>query len=697
MFFQLLIDFSANSFVLFGEHTHGQVVDSSISVGPPDWRSLDAVMFSIVRVMDILRHDAKNSTQEQIPTSITLLLKILQYILSPLTDNGSHLDLYSNLPAPFFSSCCNVLSVSSFLLTPPVLSQQPSLSSPAQVPPFILNPFQSLFPAAIEFFFHCFSLQSCRRKSVSLSAAEGLLRLCTHGIHHILDQNDPNMPITDILHGIVNATSALLNPSRSNSPGRSVPLKSMQLLLQTVTVVISSCPSPLHRSTLLSMVTHPLIQQLSLNLKSPAWSAAEFTRSLQMVCQIVRYISPLSLNEATSSGQEGVAYIVDFLGAMWPLLDQIATLMSTSEATIVDPVLDCIFSIYKNAVTNMPTLLASQQGVVQEMAERCVSTFFSRQNLEAIDCVAGIVEAFPTSSSSNAGEESFVLLEQILQHSVQSISGNGFIESALHELVRASTDENPGTLVLTKDRLRSEWTFGEEPEAMERFFNFVYQYFLCAPQIILHLSSQSRNEGNEYSIVDGLMQVSLVSLHMFNERDTVRKILAILQSVLIPAVGGDALDTQQHNDLIMVPSLRYSEILLHLIFHLLDPSSVPNHGNGDESSGTRSEGSQILQTGILPSLSETFYSLLVVCDENSIPGIAEWLTHKLISSTSGDNIGNLLLPSIASTSPERSIICGAFFRFAHDRNGRKFKTLMTDIHKVCNGEMDVSGLQDYYV
>jgi hypothetical protein len=200
------------------------------------------------------------------------------------------------------------------------------------------------------------------------------------------------------------------------------------------------------------------------------------------------------------------------------------------------------------------------------------------------------------------------------------------------------------------------------------------------------------------------MQLLLVSLFMFHERDTIRKILSILQAILIPVVGGDALDAHAHNALIMIPSLQYSEVLLQLIFQLLDTQSSDASG-GDSGGGGGGDGSgnmvgqQALQTGILPSLSETFYSLLVVCDENNISGVADWLTRKLVlqEASEGQQQQSLFLPSIAPTAPERQVICSTLLRFAHARTARKFKTLITDVHKVCNREMDVAGLRDYCV
>lgn len=754
-FFLLLDTYTQRAFVLF-EGTHssssGGAVNGEmggegvVAVGPADWRSLDVVMYVLVSVTDVRRRDAIHAGSQAVataPASMKLLLKLLQYVLSPIRaqstaareTNQSHGQLYAQLPSSFLFSCCQLLGATTFLLTPPCANQF-SLLPPSQVPPLVLSPFQELFAYAVEFIFCCLSQSvvqggggvggACRSR-VAHSAAEALLRLSTHGIHNIVDQRDASAEMSQLMRGIATATAELLAPPPNTAgAGRPVPLKSMLLVLQSVTVVVSSCPSPQHRADLLSMLVNPLIVQLEINLAATSWSAAEFIRTLKLLSQIIRYVSPWSVSGEAASADE-MSYIVEFLGAMWPLLDQIASLMSTSEASIGNPVLDCVFAIYKNAVTNMPTLLAQQPGVVAEMAQRGIATFFSLQNSEAIDCVAGMVEAFPTSATSSPVEDNFVLLGQVLLHAIKGMEmgQKGFLEAVLRELLGASTStavsggggEARQSLARVKERVRQEWRFGDEPESMEHYFNFIYQYFLCSPHIVLHLASQSQSptQGQDKSdisitntscIVDDLMQLLLVSLYMFNERDTIRKILSILQAILIPVVGGDALDAQKHDALVMIPSLRYAEILLQLIFHLLDP--VDEGGGGDISSssnGTQADGcgstggQQALQTGILPSLAETFYSLLVVCDEHNIPGVVEWLSSKLApqAEVPSYSIAPLVLPSIAENAPERPVLFSALLRFAHNRTSRKFKALITDVHKVCNGEMDVMALRDYCV
>jgi hypothetical protein len=512
-FFQLLSDYTVNAFVLFGEVTRGGGGGSDAyngSAGPADWRSLDVVMFAMVRVMDVLRHDAQQPVLgSQAPTSVTLLLKIIQYVLSPIAASGSqsHQQAYANIPTPFFLSCCNLLSAATFLLTPPS-SGQHSLVPPSPISPFILSPFQELFPCAVEFFFYCLTAASNNlSRRVQYRAAEGLLRMSTHGIHNIVDQSDCRAPISAMMTGIVHSTAALFAPT-----GRPIQLKSLLLVLQSVTVVIASCPSHNHRSELLSTLVTPLLTQLEANLSSPSWcAAAAFVRNLQSISQIIRYVSPLTSSQESSSSGD-MAYIVTFLGALWPLLDHIATLMSTSEASTGNPVLDCIFAIYKNAVTNMPTLLAAQPGVIEEMSQRCVSAFFLRRNAEAIDCAAGIVEAFPTSSSIPE-DNTFVLLEQILQHTVQGMSCDGFLEAVLRELMAASSGSGGSSLACVRERVRQGWSFGDEPESMEHFFNFVYQYFLCSPQILLHLSAQAQQAEDERqggTSGGGAIQLSMV-------------------------------------------------------------------------------------------------------------------------------------------------------------------------------------------
>ena len=754
-----MTDYAAHAFLIFGENDSSPSgcnsgVGSAPAVGPADWRSLEVVMSVLVSVSEVLRRDATQAREHNpAPASMMLLLKILQYVMSPIRASSSATgrqalgEVYGHLPTAFLLTCCRLLGAVTFLLTPPSVGQC-SVAAPSQISPFILSPFQELFSNAIEFVFYCLSQTSSRggvgRSAVAHSAAEALLRLSTHGIHNIVNQSDATTPMTSIMRGIINSTAELLAPA-PNSAARPVPLKSMLLVLQSVTVIISASPSHAHRADLLSALVNPVVVQLEINLVASAWSATEFIRSLQLVSHIIRYVSPWSASGEAFSAED-MGYIISFLGVVWPLLDQIASLVSTSEASIGNPVLDAVFAIYKNAVTNMPSLLAAQQGILAEMAQRAITSFFSLRNAEAIDCAAGMVEAFPTTARSLPEEaETFGLLEQMLQHAVQGMEMGceGFLEAVLRELMAATTATGGGaaasssgdgsvvrggigqSLARVKDRVREEWWFGDEPEVMEHYFNFIYQYFLCSPHIILHLAGE--NSRQSFSLVDNLMQLLLVSLHMFNERDTIRKILSILQAVFIPVVGGDALDAQQHNALVMLPSLRYSEVLLQLLFHLLDPAPEGgSHGEEGEVEGERESGSysqssggvvsssfvggnacaagaslggqQALQTGLLPSLSETFYSLLVVCDENNVPGVVEWLTAKLVCQQgAGEGSPSLFLPSIATHAPERPVICSALLQFAHARTSRRFKTLLTDVHKVCNGEMDVAGLRDYCV
>ena len=421
MFFLLLDDYSKNAFRLFGENT-SDIADTSksnIATGPQDWHTLEVVMFTMVSTIDVIRHDAKVATeQSSIPNSISLLLKYLQHILSPLQGSSqqSYVDLYASLPAPFFLSCCKLLGGVTFLIAPPA-SNQLTINPPSDISPYILSPFQELFPASIEFFFYC--LSSCGAWNVANSAAEGLLRLSTHGIHNIVNPHDVRCPISEILSGIVNSTATLLSPSPNNYVCRPVPIKSLLLVLQSVMVTIMSCPSFSHRAELLNTLVSPVLSQMEVNLASSSWKSEDFVRSLSILSQVIRYIYPSADNHDMSS--ESQSYIVDFLGQLWPLLEKITTLMARSEESAdSQEVLDAVFALYKNAVTNMSSLLAQQPGVVQDMAERCITIFFSHRNSVAIDCAAGIVEAYPISSQLLIENENIVsMLERMLEQSIQ--------------------------------------------------------------------------------------------------------------------------------------------------------------------------------------------------------------------------------------------------------------------------------------
>ena len=278
------------------------------------------------------------------------------------------------------------------------------------------------------------------------------------------------------------------------------------------------------------------------------------------------------------------------------------------------------------------------------------------------------------------------------------VGGNGFLALALDALTTAAA-ESTSRLLNEERQIMMQWQFTEENSSVSCFFNFMYQYCLSSPQILIRLSSRSNS--TDHSFVDGLMQLLIVSLYLFHERDTIRKILSVIQAIYIPLLGGDALDAEEHNEYVTIPALNYSQILIELLLRVLDP----RQDIGVDSDGNTFDNQQLLlQSGILPSLSDTLYTVLVVCDENEIPGVCEWLKSRIVSHEVDENNnivkqntgdGSLLLPSITAFGPEREIIYATMLRFVQGRTSRNFKALISDIHKVCNGEMVESSLRDY--
>ena len=260
-------------------------------------------------------------------------------------------------------------------------------------------------------------------------------------------------------------------------------------------------------------------------ISSQQWSAHQIVANLGLVSQVIRYSRPMELTGPSA------APLADFLSSVWEHLDSMVTISLRTETvgTIASMMLDAVYSVYENATTALPHIFMKGD-VLLEMLNKCVLGFDARHSASSIKCVAAIVSALCFQSGQEERDEFQEtnellgnLLIQVLGVMNISLQSTGLYESG--EVQPCS------------------WEWAEEPEAIEQLYMYIHLYFTMCPQVIISVCETSVGEGGadgqNKTLAHILMELSLVCLGQSKERDVVRRILQVMQSMWYPLVGGD--------------------------------------------------------------------------------------------------------------------------------------------------------------
>jgi hypothetical protein len=659
------------------------------AISMPHIKSAFALLVKSSQPSSLALSLSEQSALSAAPSPVILLSELLHFVLLH--------PQRASFPLLLHTSICQLIGGSVFLLSPPSsasLANQSLLSSPliecgvlntatgpASLSDLLLTRCPSLLVPTIDYLFCCLGA-GLAVDSLLLrhAASQSLFRVFTH--------STPSSPSPAL---------ALLFPPEFHD---SVVLKFADLvevfaqssfpsavLVQTLAQHLSRYPpeqASSHTLVLAERVRSLLEADLHSDSSSlstpPRWflSPNRVTLLLQVVSQFIRYSPPpVPLpSSASSPSAETPPHLELFLSHLWPSLDHIASTASQPTFPFSEP-LDAVMSVYEEGFRVAPALFL-REALVVPIASTCLRTACEKGLPSGLRCLRCLVEVSSFHRSQTPSVPQLGPLDQFVSE----------LLTHLVETILQTTRSSPSP---------SGWLWIDDPEAVEALFAYLLQHLRSCSSVVLSLCLAS-----EGAFAQSLMELSLRYLSATTDNEALRRVLQLLQALLSPQIGSAFLVPPSHEgnsagsfhySLLFAPLLPSLPLLLAHLFALLSGA-----GEGGEAGGGGSHQS------IWSTLHEVLFALSALCCEHrhqaALLSALQTVFHlrrplSLLEEQAaavGAGMGGL---SEVLSSEDRELVVEVCLQLGEQRNSRRFKSLVVDLARVCNRELEHSALQDY--
>jgi hypothetical protein len=592
------------------------------------------------------------------PSPVILLAELLSFVLVHPQQAA--------FPLPLHISICSLIGGSVFLLAPPPsdsLANQALLSLPltdcgmlgTSTGPSsladLLTRGSSLLVPTIEYLFCCLEL-AVDSPLLRNAASQSLFRVFTHSA-----PASPLLPM-QFHHSLTLRFAALIELFAQKTFSSAV-------LIQTVSQHIARYPP--ERACSFAMVLAQKIQSLlQVDLNSdpspssatsppPRWflSPTRVTLLLQMIAQFIRHSPPLPalLTSPTPASASVSHHLEPFLAHCWGSVDLIAETACQPTFPFSEAI-DAVMVVYEEGLKVAPALFLGE-ALVQSIARTCLRTACDKGLPSGLRCLRCLVEA-----SSFAQPSLGQFVSELLTH---------LVDATLEPILR------PGSGV-------AQWLWVDDPEAVEALFAYLLQHFRSCPQVVTSLCRQSTD-----AFAQRLLQVSLSYLSAVTDNEALRKILQLIHALLSPLASAPHHTNEDisalHYSLLFVPLVPSLPLLFSRLFALLNTGEVshqsiwaPLHEALYSLSALSCE---YQHQGDLVSALQIVFQLRPPLSEEQAMGAAEVKLNELLSSE------------------DRELVVEVCLQLGQQRNSRRFKSLVGDLGRISNRELEATALQDY--
>ena len=503
--------------------------------------------------------------------------------------------------------------------------------------------FTTFFLPALNVLFQCLSSASS-----SMYAAKAILQLCVHGQKILLApslakevrETAGGVGCNQLMDALISATVEKISDDSLAAPpedplsgaggGGSAAAAAHPMLTVIEAVVRTLVALPVgHLAEALTRLGRPIVDCLHREI-SVGLNFERVTLLMQYAGQLIRF----------SDAADDETALLEFLTLLW---GQLQVLESDTRWNSSPVVLNSLFDIYGRAIMSAKNLVIPE---VPRITQTVVTVFQMRNSssTHSMQCASVIVEAL-----CNQSQEKDAFLVNLLEHCTRVLVGHAgggyeaFAKEVAPSLPVVQCQEEAGI-------------FGYDPECIEKFFRFLYSYFIMCPNII----AQSPEA------LSHLPRLSSYCLLKVKENGPVRLILTVLQSFWSSGATNRKIDEGVQRALLSasLPSGR------QLVGHLIDIIG----------------GSVGVSSILWPNAIDTLYCVISGCERADQAMLSrEWIGAKMAE----DSVFVGRIPK-----ERKQFVYETMFRLAAaDR--RRFKQLLQDVCKICSCEVDSEVLSVY--
>ena len=575
------------------------------------WQSVEAVLYVLYAIMDSSKGLISDSSSDSDP--VQLLVDVANKVISMNT---------SIINVHILESACKFLGSITFF----IVSSQSSVRT-------IGN---NLFFPALQFLYNIYiSDLSAHGQGTAIIdviekvASKSIHQLCVKG-SNFFSSSSPSPSDNHVVYGrigsMVEVTAQILScrceRAICNTPNSEEPCcsSSIMLLIEAAvrTITIAGLDSDSARN-LISILGSPVITGLKYELEQPSPKRQKVEMLLCAATQVIKFSDQTNINQGVLIG--------DFLSFLWPLLNQVSC---HPILTIITTVTDELFNLFRSCILSAKSLVLpeicniasavvsylhtslSPHSAVQSIGSSILEV---NSNPNAIQCAASVVEAL--AGRPDGAHMLSSLLEQITES----------VFCALQSAFQLLKAGQPCT----------SWRISDD--SIDKYFSYVYLYFLMCPELILDATSTLRK----------VIYALRMSLSLYKERGALRSALHVLQSLFSPTTSKVA---PYHRQLMEI-AVEIGEDIVNLVVRSLCGE---------------------VQSSLFPNYIESLLCILTGCEEHYSDRVRSWV----FSAMSDTTVVSLQVLS----AEEKHLVLSAMFRLA-STDRRRCKALLMDFSKVC--------------
>lgn len=504
--------------------------------------------------------------------------------------------------------------------------------------------YTTFFLPALNVLFQCLSSASS-----SMYAAKAILQLCVHGQKILLAPSLANgvretaggVGCNQLVDALISVTvekiadDSLAAPPEDPLSGAggggsaAAAAHPMLTVIEAVVRTLVALPTT-HLAEALTRLGLPIVDCLHREI-SVGLNFDRVTLLMHYAGQLIRF----------SDAVDDESALLEFLTLLW---GQLQVLESDTRWNNSPMVLNSLFDIYGRAIMSAKNLVIPE---VPRITQTVVTVFQMRNSssTHSMQCASVIVEAL-----CNQSPEKDAFLVNLLEHCTRVLvghAGSGYEAFAKEGVHSSPAGQDQGEVGI----------FGYDPECIEKFFRFLYSYFIMCPNIV----AQSPEA------LSHLPLLAVYCLLKVKENGPVRLILTVLQSFWSGGGSTNRKIDEGVQRALLSASLPSGK---QLASHLIDIIG----------------GSVGVSSILWPNAIDTLYFAINGCERAEQAMLArEWIGAKMAE----DSVFVGRIPT-----ERKQFVYETMFRLAAaDR--RRFKQLLQDVCKICSCEVDSEVLSVY--